>query len=146
MLEEAIHLASTQHEKQKDRAGKPYFEHLKRVWIDIRDNKGDLDLQVIAWLHDICEDTKTTIEEIEIKFGARVAFAVMALTKVECESYSDYLNRVAMNEDAILVKLADLRDNMDLSRLPNITEADLNRNDKYRSAFHFLKLKLNRYE
>ena len=55
------------------------------------------------------------------------------------ESYDKYLSRVKANPIARLVKIADLTHNMDLSRLPVVTEKDLARKEKYVKAKAFLE-------
>ncbi|HGQ5368382.1 TPA: GTP pyrophosphokinase [Streptococcus pneumoniae] len=67
--------------------------------------------------------------------------AVDILTKKKGQDYQSYLNLVKTNELARVVKLADLRHNSDLTRLPLITEKDLERNKKYSSAIRFLRTK-----
>lgn len=119
---------------RKDKAGAPYIFHLERVAAPFKDNEV---LFVIALLHDLLEDFEQwSRARLEVVFGERIAKAVDALTKFDFESYEDYLIRVAENEDAVKVKLSDLRDNMDLTRLKRpLTTADILRVQKYHSAF-----------
>jgi hypothetical protein len=56
------------------------------------------------------------------------------LTKRENESYDDFINRILTNETACYVKLADLGDNLDLTRIKNPTEQDKERINKYNKA------------
>ena len=65
--------------------------------------------------------------------------AVVALTRKEEETYEDYVGRCSLNPLARRVKLHDLEDNMDLSRLSRVTEKDLERLNRYVRAFSFLK-------
>lgn len=90
-------------------------------------------------MHDSVEDTGITLDEISSLFGESVAQAVDAITKRNGEPYQDYLNRVKANPIARLVKIADLSHNMDLSRLPVVTEKDLARREKYINAKEFLE-------
>jgi len=76
----------------------------------------DEDIRIVAILHDVVEDTEVTLDEIEDIFGAHVRYAVDAITEREGETYKDYIKRVHKNTFATVVKIADLQDNMDLSR------------------------------
>jgi (p)ppGpp synthase/HD superfamily hydrolase len=71
----------------------------------------------VAWLHDVVEDTPTTLTEVEVTFGSQVAAAVDAITHRSGEPSLDYYARVKSNPLALTVKAADLADNTDPSRL-----------------------------
>jgi hypothetical protein len=64
---------------------------------------------------------------------------VEALTKREDEDYEAFIRRVAPNPIAREVKLADLRDNSDLSRIAEPTDRDRERIQKYRRAIAYLE-------
>ena len=105
--------AARWHEGQRDKAGKPYVTHPERV-------AGRLSApeeQVVAWLHDTVEDTGLTLREIENAFGPETAAAVDAVSRRPGEEWEDYLRRVKQNEVARKVKISDLIDNSNLSRL-----------------------------
>ena len=122
---------------KKDKGGEPYIFHLKRV----ADNfKNDEKLYTIALLHDFVEDcAEWGIEKLEEYFDLSIFMAVDALTKRKGENYYDYMLRVASNENAIKVKLADLKDNMDLSRIKTpLTKKDIERTQKYHAAYLLL--------
>lgn len=57
--------------------------------------------------------------------------ALNALTKLPGEPYGDFITRVALNPLASKIKVADMRDNMDLSRIPSPTDKDRARVEKY---------------
>ena len=73
------------------------------------------------------------------RFPAVVLEAVEALTRREGEDYEAFIRRVAPNPIAREVKLADLRDNSDLSRIADPTERDRERVRKYQRAIRFLE-------
>ena len=73
------------------------------------------------------------------RFPAVVLEAVEALTKREGEDYEAFIRRVAPNPIAREVKLADLRDDSDLSRIAGPTERDRERVRKYQRAIKFLE-------
>ena len=54
------------------------------------------------------------------------------------EDYSNFVQRIMTNKTAISVKLNDLRDNMDITRLKELTNNDLKRLNKYLKAYRLL--------
>lgn len=137
----AYFIAERAHSGQFDKAGKPYIEHPVRVCEKMRDN----DCKIAALLHDTIEDTFVTKELVDKLFGDVIGLAVDLLTRKEGESYMDFINRMCLTDFispwkersykiARLVKIADLEDNMNLGRLSEVTEEDLNRVKKYEKA------------
>ncbi|MBN6711127.1 HD domain-containing protein [Haemophilus haemoglobinophilus] len=125
------------HANQFDKAGQPYINHLQFVANLVADQSDEV--IATAWLHDSVEDTETSLGDISFLFGETIATAVDAITKRKSEVYQDYLLRVKSNDIARKVKIADLTHNMDLSRLPKMTEKDLARQIKYQQAKQFLQ-------
>lgn len=129
-------IAQKAHAGQVDKAGEPYFNHPKRVAKNVA---GEEEIMV-ALLHDVVEDTEITLEHLKAEgFSNTVLEALDAITKREGESYDDFINRVKENPIALDVKLADLKDNMDILRLPALTETDLQRVAKYHKAYRYLE-------
>ena len=134
-LERAIAIAATAHEGQVDKAGAPYVLHPLRMMLAVTTPEA----RIAAVLHDVVEDTPVTLEQLRAEgFPAAVIEAVEALTKREGEDYEAFIRRVAPNPIAREVKLADLRDNSDLTRIAEPTEKDRARIDKYRRAIAYL--------
>jgi len=134
MLGKAIALAANIHEGQKDKGGFDYILHPLRVMNGL--NTTDKELCAIAVLHDAIEDSDLTEDDLrEMKFPERVVVGVVALSKREGEDYETFIERCACNSDARLVKLQDLRDNSDITRLKGIKEKDLRRMEKYHRAW-----------
>lgn len=139
----AAMLAKTAHDGQVDKGGVDYFcGHLTTVAENVDTNNA----KAVAYLHDFLEDTDfdpTVLEYILVKFfgkdGLVVFDAVVAITKVDGEPYKQYLDRVNANDLAKQVKLADLANNMDTTRLPNIDDETLTRIEKYKNAVKFLE-------
>jgi (p)ppGpp synthase/HD superfamily hydrolase len=92
------------------------------------------DRQIAAVLHDTVEDCGIELSQLRLGFGAHIAEAVDALTRRDGEAYSDFIERCAANDLARSVKEADLRDNMDASRIKVMTERDHARMTKYRET------------
>lgn len=126
-------LASAAFIDRVDKAGEPYFYHLHRVAERVH---GD-ELKAVAWLHDILEDCPD-IEEAFLRnqFPASVVNAVVAITRKPGQSYSEFIEQVCTDPMAMEVKLADLKDNMDITRLPSLTKDDIARLKKYHKAYH----------
>jgi guanosine-3',5'-bis(diphosphate) 3'-pyrophosphohydrolase len=130
-LERAIELAARAHAGQRDKGDQPYILHPLRVMQAV---SGESE-RIAAVLHDIVEDTPTTFEGLLAEgFSADVVDAVRALTKFEGETREQAARRIVGNPIARAVKLADIADNMDLSRIPNPTERDVERLREYEVA------------
>lgn len=130
-LEQAISIASLAHEGQLDKGREPYILHPLRVMMKLKDN----DLRIVAILHDVVEDTKVTdIDLITKGLDFELVNVVLTLTRNINESYDEYINSISKNKLAIKVKLADLEDNMDMSRIKNPTQKDYDRANKYYKA------------
>ena len=133
-VEAAKALAAQLHEGQTDKAGLPYITHPERVASRLETPEA----QVVGWLHDTVEDTDMTVAGIEARFGAETAAAVDAISRREGESWEDYLERVKRDPVARRVKISDLIDNSNLSRIPHVTLKDVERQAKYNRALREL--------
>lgn len=131
----ALALAAYAHDGQTDKAGVDYVEHPKAVAATFTDEKR----LIVALLHDVLEDTFVTESTIRNLFGDEIADACCALTHADGEPYLDYVMRAIQNPIARDVKKADLLNNMDLKRLPNITAWDTKRiREKYIPALELI--------
>ncbi|MBC8103927.1 MAG: HD domain-containing protein [Cytophagales bacterium] len=127
-LERAVEIAARAHAGQVDKAGAPYLLHPLRLMLSVRTPWE----QMAAVLHDVVEDTRVTLDDLRAEgFAAEVITAVEALTKRPGESRLEAAGRAAQDPVATTVKLADLADNMDLSRIPSPTERDYQRLKEY---------------
>jgi (p)ppGpp synthase/HD superfamily hydrolase len=141
MLDKALHLATNAHHGQFDKGGKPYILHPLRVMSFLKSD--DEELQCMALLHDVIEDTDTTyLELMEAGMSTRVIEGIMALTKERGFSYEQYKQKIFKNRDAMQVKMADLRHNTDVRRLKGVAQKDLERMAKYHAFYLELKQKL----
>lgn len=128
----AIKIATEAHDGQHDRGGAPYILHPLRVMLAVQ---GDRE-RIAAVLHDVVEDCpEWPLERLrEIPFSGAVCDALDALTRRAGEDYRTFIDRCAADPIARVVKLADLKDNIDLSRIKNPTEKDAERVRKYVDA------------
>lgn len=117
------------------KGGAPYTLHPLRVMLQL----GDLREMMAGLLHDAVEDPGVTLDQLRrTAFTAEPAEAVDALTRRPGEEYREYLARVKANPMALRLKLANLRENLDESRIPEPTGAGRRRREKYRRALAVL--------
>lgn len=140
-LAKAINFASEKHLFQTDKGGKPYILHPLRMMMRLRTS--DEELMAIAILHDVVEDCKVSFDTLhDIGMSERIINGVKSLTKQNGETYEQFIDRVLLNHDAMLVKREDLRDNSDITRLKGVSEKDIYRMHKYMVAFKRIEEKL----
>ena len=123
IVDDAKRLATSAHKGQFDKSGQPYIGHPARVAARTRNHGGDDDIEVVAWQHDVVEDTPVTLEVIEKGFGPVIAQAVDAITRRPDDSGDEYYHRVAGNEISLAVKRADIEDNLDPTRTAQLDPA-----------------------
>jgi (p)ppGpp synthase/HD superfamily hydrolase len=132
----AKRIATHAHRGQVDKAGQLYITHPEFVASQVT---GD-EAKAVAWLHDVVEDTPVTFDDLRTEgLSEKAIEAVAAITKRDGESYEMYLARVVANPLAKAVKLADLKHNMDTSRLKVIDDKAKARLEKYKLALNFLR-------
>lgn len=134
-LEDAILLAVQAHKGQVEKAGEPYVLHVLRVMFRLEGEHA----RMAGVLHDVVEDTPYTLDDLrQLGYPPPVVAAVDHLTRRATESYDEFVARAGANPIARRVKLADLEDNMDIRRLPAVTEQDRERLQRYLAAWHQL--------
>lgn len=130
-LERAIAIAAEAHAGQLDKAGAPYVLHPLRVMLRVSTPEA----RIVAVLHDVVEDSEWTFDGLRAEgFTEEILAALDSVTKREGESYDEFVRRAAANPIGRQVKLADLADNMDLSRIAEPSGRDHERIEKYRRA------------
>jgi len=145
MLAIAIQIAAMAHVNQLDQGKNAYILHPLRVMNNLVFK--DPELQQIAILHDVVEDCpEWTIQKLrELGFSERVLTALSLMTKNQADSdageegYFNYIRRMFCCLDAMLVKISDLKDNSDLTRMKGTRQKDLERTFKYMQAFAMLR-------
>lgn len=134
-LERAIALAAEAHTGQFDKAGAPYILHPLRVMFTVSPGAE----QIVAALHDVVEDSPLTLDDLAAAgFAPEIVQAVDALTKRAGEDRLTAARRAAANSIARNVKLADVTDNMNLTRLGEPTAQDYARLEEYRCVHALL--------
>lgn len=136
LLEKALQIATDAHLYQVDKAGVPYIFHPIRV----SNRCSTDDERIVALLHDTIEDTEVTAEYLLMEgFPRNIVDAILSVTRNEDENYEDFIKRSRLNPIGRQVKLHDLEDNMDITRLNELTDKDLYRLNKYIKAYKYLK-------
>jgi len=119
----AINFIEEKHSNQVRASGEPYITHPIEVALTLAQMGLDINTVVAGLLHDVLEDTQTTYQELEEKFGKQVASIVQGVTKLgklefrdiqeqKAENYRKLILATARDLRVILVKLADRLHNM----------------------------------
>ena len=139
----ALELVTKLFKHDKDKGGHPYLLHLLYVYRHVY----TIDEKVVALLHDIMEDKNITASELlDLGFSKKIVDDIKILTRIKPMEYSEYIENIVNSGsvEALNVKLADLKNNMDLSRIKNPTVKDYERIEKrYNPAYTKI---LNRLE
>lgn len=132
-LERAIEIATEAHRGQYDKAGNEYISHPLRV-MEAGKNSEE---KIVGVLHDVVEDSEWTFEQLAAEgFSSEIIDALRCVTKIsDNEPYDKFIARVKSNPLAVAVKLNDLSDNMDIRRLPYLSDKDVKRLKKYLKAY-----------
>ncbi len=143
LIYKALELVTILFENDKDKGGFDYLLHLMYVYKHVYSEQE----KVIALLHDTIEDKDVTPSELlELGFPKKIVDAVLILSRKKPMDYNKYIDNIVKNGsiEAINVKLADLKNNMDMSRIKNPTIKDYERVEKrYTPSYEKLMNKLN---
>lgn len=135
----ALKLAFEKHYGQVDISGVPYIFHP----FYIAEKMDDEDSTIVALLHDVIEDTDTSLDDLKkLNFNNNIIEALSYMTHHKNIDYFDYIKNLSNNSLALKVKIEDIKHNMDLTRLNIITEKDKFRLEKYKKALEYLQNKL----
>lgn len=133
----AIAIAAEAHASQVDKAGQPYILHSLRVMLRL----GSEEERIVGVLHDVVEDCPGwTLDRLRQEgFPEPVLVAIESVTKRNGESYEAFVQRAGADPIGRAVKLADLADNMDRTRLAEVTPKDEARLARYARAVEALR-------
>jgi len=138
LLGVAIAITAEVFRDKVDKGGHPYILHCLRVMNDVK-HLGEAAM-CVAVMHDVVEDTKYTINDIaDLGFSEAVCYSLSNMTHRDGVSYEDYIKIIGTDPLATAIKLADLQDNSDITRLKGIRKKDLDRMEKYHKAYLYLK-------
>lgn len=135
LREKAMQIAINVHREQVDKAGMPYINHPVRVERRCARQEDRL----VALLHDTIEDGDIATEYLLlVGFSQEVVDAVLSVSRKRGEDYFEFIQRCKANPIGRRVKICDLEDNMDITRLNQLTEKDIERLKKYHKAYKIL--------
>ena len=150
-LEKAIKIAVVAHTGQVDKGGNPYILHPLRVMLSLNSEEE----RIVGVLHDVVEDCEGWTWERLREQGCsdEIIEALMSVSKTpeeekqfkemddpdeKMEHYLQFIQRAKTNKIGRNVKAADIRDNLDISRIDDITDSDINRLNRYKKALSIL--------
>ena len=135
-IERAIQIAVEAHAGVKDKGGKAYILHPISVMMRCETDEE----KTVAILHDVVEDTDWTFEALQEEgFSEKIIEALKTVTKhTEDEDYDEFIQRSLKNNIGRKVKIADLRENLDVTRIGELTDRDIKRINKYKRALSVL--------
>lgn len=146
IVERAKEFATFAHAGQLDKAGQQYIYHPTRVADLTANNYSDDILTAVAYMHDVVEDGGFTVSDLSMFFPPAVWKTVEILTRGKSEDREVYIGKIGKNLLATKVKMMDLRDNMDLGRLPYVTDKDYMRQSRYIDELRYLEACLKTME
>lgn len=138
----ALELSMILFKSDTDKGGLPYLLHLFYVYCNVN----TINEKIVALLHDVIEDKKVTKEDlIDIGFDKKIVEDIVILSRNKKITYSEYIDNIIKNgsREALIVKMADLENNMDLSRIKEPTIYDHERVEKrYIPSYEKIRNKL----
>ena len=136
-LERAIEIAVSAHKGVFDKGGNPYILHPLRVMMLLTTK----DEKIVGVLHDVVEDSEDwDFDKLKAEgFSDTVLDSLRSVTKFsEDEDYDAFIQRGLDNSIGRAVKIADIRDNLDVTRIGELKDKDLKRLNKYKRSLKTL--------
>ena len=134
LTRKAMIIAYNAHMGQVDKTLVPYIYHP----IHVAEQMNDEVTCIVALLHDVVEDTEVIFTDLEKEFSKEIVDILRLLTHDKNIDYMEYIEKIKNNKIAVKVKIADLKHNMDKSRLDEVDEKALIREEKYKKALEIL--------
>lgn len=137
-LERAIEIAVSAHKGVKDKGGNPYILHPLRVMLSLNSEEE----KIVGVLHDVVEDAEDwTFEKLQEEgFSAQILEGLKSVTKTsEDENYDEFVQRALTNAIGRQVKIADILDNLDVTRIGELQDKDIRRLNKYKNSLKILR-------
>ena len=150
-LEKAIKIAVEAHTGQVDKGNNPYILHPLRVMLSLNSEEE----RIVGVLHDVVEDCEgwtwerlkdqgcsdeiiEALKSVSKTLEEEKQFKEMDDPDDKMDHYLRFIQRAKANKIGRNVKAADIRDNLDISRIDDITERDINRLNRYKKALSIL--------
>ncbi len=135
MLNRAIQIATEAHKGQFDKGGHDYIGHPLRV-MDCLETQTE---KIVGVLHDVVEDTSVTLMDLyKHGFSDEVVTGVRCMTRTKIQTWNSYIGGVMGDKVATRVKICDLRDNLNLTRLKKLDDININSLHMYLRTYHKL--------
>ena len=137
-LERAMEIAVSAHKGVKDKGGNPYILHPLRVMLSLNSEEE----KIVGVLHDVVEDAEDwTFEKLQDEgFSTLILEGLKSVTKTsEDENYDEFVQRALTNAIGRQVKIADIKDNLDVTRIDILTEKDMKRLQSYKKSLMTLQ-------
>ena len=135
LIEKALQIAVESHKGQTDKSNTPYIFHVLRVMHSVNTDEQ----KITALLHDVVEDTDWTFDKLKQEgFSDEIVEAIDSVTKRKGEDYFTFVNRSKNNVIGRIVKIADIKDNLNIKRIEKPTDKDFERMKRYRKALRIL--------
>lgn len=132
----AISITAKAFENVLDKGGQPYILHCMRVMNNVR---GDECVKCASVMHDLIEDTEWTFEQLtSLGFSDKTIGLLHLLTHQKETPYDDYIKAISVNKEATEIKLRDLEDNSNITRIKGARKKDFDRIEKYHRAYIYL--------
>lgn len=132
----AISITAKAFEDVLDKGGQPYILHCLRVMNNVR---GDECVKCASVMHDLIEDTDWTFERLTaLGFSDKTIGLLHLLTHEKGTPYDDYIKSISTDEEATDIKLSDLEDNSNITRIKGARKKDFDRIEKYHRAYIYL--------
>jgi len=139
----AVDLVEKAFDGVEDSGGKPYKYHCHKILLRCINRGYDGDILIMAMLHDVMKSIVVDHELlVNLGFSYRVRLGIKSLSKIPSESYDSYTKRILLNQDAMLIKREDLKEDMDINRIRVVTQKDINRVSKYQKALDTINQRL----
>ncbi len=136
IIEKSLQIALEAYAGKTDKAGKTYILHPLRIMGNMETEEE----MSVALLHDVKEDSEYTAKDLLAQgIPANIVDAVGLLSKVDDESYEQFIKKILSNKLASKVKKADIEDNINVLRLDTLQNIDLERIKKYHKAWKILE-------
>lgn len=133
----AVAIAAIAHDSQVDKVECDYICHPLYVMSHMKTKEE----KIVAVLHDVVKNSDITVEDLSsCGFSYSVITALELLTRNKADSYEEYIENIKCSYLAAVVKVVDLEHNMDIRRLPRISNHDTKKLAKYQDAWATLKI------
>ncbi len=132
----AIAITAEAFKTKFDKGGQPYILHCLRV---MNNTRGDDCTKCAAIMHDLIEDTDYKFTDLaKLGFSDKTIGLLYLLTHEKETPYMEYIKSISVSVDATEIKLRDLEDNSNITRLKGVSKKDFDRMEKYHTAYLYL--------